>query len=205
MRRATPASRSLRRSRRTWPAWRPARRRQQPARVRHFLHSSAFPDQSFSASRMMALRSAKQNIDWQLSSFSIMASVATRCKYDKMQVRYTWLEVQQPCICACAGALAKSGDYLAGIDMPSSGSEEESYYRSDDSGSAPATAAAAERECSSAGPADGQADGKAAALQGGVEGSSRTGAAPEPAGGPAESVPGTLAATERLSRLGVDS
>jgi hypothetical protein len=127
---------------------------------------------------------------------------------NKMQVRYTWLEVQQPRICACAGALAESGDYLAGIDMPSSGSEEEFECRSETSCGAPATAAAAERERSSAGPAGKQADGDADTLQGGVEngeGSSRNGVAPEPAGGPADSVPATLAATERLTRLGVDS
>ena len=117
------------------------------------------------------------------------------------------LETLQPCTNACAGALAESGDYLAGIDMPSSGSDEESEYRSDDSGSTPATAAAADRECSSAGPADKHADGSAVTLQGGLEsgqGSSSDAAASKPAGNSAEFVQDAAAATERLSRLRVD-
>jgi hypothetical protein len=93
--------------------------------------------------------------------------------------------------------------------MPSSGSDDESDYRSEASGSAPATAAAAaKREGSSAGPADEQVDGESVRQHGIVapgQGDISNGAASKPAGGPGTLVPDAAAAAERLSRLDVDS
>jgi hypothetical protein len=108
----------------------------------------------------------------------------------------------------CAGAMAKSGDYLAGIDMPSSGSDEESDNDSEgDSGGMPASAAARERSSSGAGPAEASADGSAGTPQAAVElgaVSCRQGAV-TPAGGLQHISHSTTAAADHLSRLGVES
>jgi hypothetical protein len=105
--------------------------------------------------------------------------------------------------------MAESGDYLAGIDMPSSGSDEESEHSLADSGGVSAAAAPApEHDCSGAGSADATQDGSAATPQAAAEhsqGICRQDAAPAPAGGVAEQGRSAAAATDQMSRLGVES